>query len=69
MNMQKEIRTELRDLKKQNRAALGDFNAAMKQIAKARKKLLQDEAVAARIFRKRGDRILRRQAILEGRLS
>lgn len=67
--MKKEIRTELRDLKKQKRGACQEFNVAMSLIRNAHKQLVRDEKIATRIFYKRTARINRRQAILEGRLS
>lgn len=69
LNMNKEIRKELRELKRQGRAASNEFNAATRAIATTRRMLVRDEKAAARIYHKKTDRLFRRQAILEGRLA
>ena len=67
--MKKEIRQELRDIKRQGRAASLEFNAAIRVIRKERRQLARDEKTVRRILFKRINRLERRRSILEGRLS
>ena len=68
LNMKKQYRAEIRELKKKNRATSDEFNAAIRSIRTLRYQLIRQEAVTRRIMLKRVDRNNRRIAILEGRL-
>ena len=69
LNMNKEIRRELREIKQLQQSKARESVKALSAIHKARLQLDRDEKTALRIYDKQKKRLQRRQAILEGRLS